>query len=114
MLISLIVFDQNYDLSILQKYHDYYTNYYSYLSNKRSPTIILFGKIFQALRSYQRPCVYLFLKKLLKNWVKIEKIGYFQKLLYIALQKFQALHKEGPDPSFIFFRLYDYSQPFVY
>ena len=28
---------------------------YSYLSNKRSPTIILFGKIFQALRSYQRP-----------------------------------------------------------
>ena len=27
-------------------------DFYSYLSNKRSPTIILFGKIFQALRSY--------------------------------------------------------------
>ena len=29
-----------------------YSFKYSYLSNKRSPTIIHFGKIFQALRSY--------------------------------------------------------------
>ena len=39
------------------------------LSNKRSPTIIIIGKIFQALRSYLRPFVYLFLKKI------IEKLG---------------------------------------
>ena len=58
---------------------------YSYLSIKRSPTIILFGKIFQALHIYQRPYVYLFLKKIMENWAKIEKSGYFQKLLYLAL-----------------------------
>ena len=42
---------------------------YSYLSNKRRPTIILFGKIFQALRSYQRPFGYLFVEKI------FEKLG---------------------------------------
>ena len=54
---------------------------YSYLSNKRSPTIILFWKknpcptqLFKTLRFY-------FWKKTLKNWVKIEKSGYFQNLL---------------------------------
>ena len=64
---------------------------YSYISDKRSPTIILLGKIFQALRSYWRPYVYLFLKKIIKKLGENRKIGYFQKLLYIALQKFQAL-----------------------
>ena len=29
----------------------------------------------------------------MKNRVKSEKIGFFQKLLYIALQKFQAIHQ---------------------
>ena len=50
---------------------------YSYLSNKRSPTIILFGKIIQALRGYKRPLVYLFLKKI------IEKLGENRKKVAI-------------------------------
>ena len=64
---------------------------YSYVSNKRRATFILFEEIFQALRSYSRPYVYLFLKKTLKIWVKIEKSGYFQQFLCLILQKFQAL-----------------------
>ena len=39
------------------------------------------------------PSFIYFSKKSLKNWVKIEKNGYFQKLLFIALQKFQALRQ---------------------
>ena len=52
-------------------------NIYSYVSNKRRATFILFEEIFQVLRSYSRPYVYLFLKKSLKIWVKIEKSGFF-------------------------------------
>ena len=37
------------------------------------------------------PSLIYFWKKSWKNWVKIEKNGYFQKLLHIALQKFPAL-----------------------
>ena len=59
------------------------------------PTLI--SQINVALRlfflgGYSRP--YAVIKKplgLFKNWVKIEKSGYFQKLLYIALHKCQAL-----------------------
>ena len=40
---------------------------YSHLSNKRRATFILFEEIFQALRSYSRPYVYLFLKKIIEN-----------------------------------------------
>ena len=40
---------------------------YSYLSNKRRATFILLEEIFQALRSYSRPYVYLFLKKIIEN-----------------------------------------------
>ena len=60
---------------------------YFYLSYKRSPspTIILFGKIFQALVIKDPSFIYFFFKSL-KNWVNIEK-----KFLYVALQKFQAL-----------------------
>ena len=47
---------------------------YSYLSNKRSPTIILFGKMFQALRSYKDPTFIFFLKKV------IEKMAIFKNL----------------------------------
>ena len=65
---------------------------YSSLSNKRSPTIFLYEKNIpgptQLLKTLR---LFIFEKKSLKNWVKIEKRGYFQKLLYIALQKFQAL-----------------------
>ena len=86
---------------------------YSYLSNKHSHTIILFGKIFRALRSYQRPYVYSFLKKLGKK----KKKGYFQKFLYIAFQKFQAL-RQFQTPRLlgldIFPRPYGYLQPYVY
>ena len=76
---------------------------YSYLSNKRSPTIdnnrhrfytaLIFGRPgTQGYHSVKRITIYVarFWKKSLKNWVKIKKRGYFQKLLYIALQKFQA------------------------
>ena len=93
------------------------TRLYFYLSNKRIPTIIIFGKIFQALSSYQRPSFIYFWKKSLKNWVKIKKDGYFQKLLYIALQKFQAL-RYFQTPCLlgfdIFSRPYVYLQPYVY
>ena len=65
---------------------------YSYLSNKRSPTIILSGKNIpgptQLLKTLRLP---IFEKNHWKNWVKIEISCFFQKLLYIALQKFQAL-----------------------
>ena len=40
---------------------------YSYVSNKRRATFILFEEIFQALRCYSRPYVYLFLKKIIEN-----------------------------------------------
>ena len=40
---------------------------YSYVSNKRRATFILFEEIFQALRSYFGPYVYLFLKKIIEN-----------------------------------------------
>ena len=65
---------------------------YSYVSNKRRrSTFILFEEIFQALLSYSRPYVYLFLKKSLKIWVKIEKSGYFQQFLCLIFKKIQAL-----------------------
>ena len=40
---------------------------YSYISNKRRATFILFEEIFQALRNYSRPYVYLFLKTIIEN-----------------------------------------------
>ena len=49
----------------------------SYLSDKRSPTIILFGKIFQALRNYY------FLKKI------IEKLGENKKKVVIIKNLFK-------------------------
>ena len=58
---------------------------YSYVSNKRRATFILFEEIFQALRSYSRPYDYFFWKKSLKIWVKIEKSGYFQQFLCLIL-----------------------------
>ena len=46
---------------------------YSYVSNKRRATFILFEEIFQARRSYSRPYVYLFLKKIIENLGKNRK-----------------------------------------
>ena len=64
---------------------------YSYVSNKRRAMFILFEEIFQALRSYSRPYVYLFFKKIMEILGENKKSGYFQKLFCIASQKFQAL-----------------------
>ena len=92
---------------------------YSYLSNKRSLTIIFLGKIFQALRSYQRPFVYLFLKKIIeklgenrKNWLFSKASLYsFTKIPGPLSSRPLVYHLLGFD---IFSRPYGYFQPYVY
>ena len=75
----------NYETKVLRKD-------FKYLSNKRSPATILLGKYSRPYAVIKDPTFTYFWKKSWKNWVKIEKSGYFQKLLYsIALQKLQAL-----------------------
>ena len=91
---------------------------YSYVSNKRRATFILFEEIFQALRSYSRPYVYLFLKKIIENFGENRK-----KWLFSAISLFNLTKIPGPplvpDPTFIrflyfFHRPYVYLQPYVY
>ena len=85
---------------------------YFYLCNKRIPTIIFFWEnISGPTQLLKTLCLYIFWQKTIKNWVKIEKSGYFQKLLYIALQKFQDLRFLGLH---IFSRPYGYLQPYDY
>ena len=64
-----------YSLIAVKKVFMVQTCLYSYVSNKRRATFILFEEIFQALRTYSRPYVYLFFKKIIENLVKIEKSG---------------------------------------
>ena len=75
---------------------------YSYLSNKRRATFILFEEIFQALRSYSRPYVYFFLKKIIENLGENRK-----KWLSSAISLFNLIKIPGPplvpDPTFIRF-----------
>ena len=75
---------------------------YSYVSNKRRATFILFEKIFQALRSYSRPYVYLFLKKIIENLGENRK-----KWLFSAISLFNLTKIPGPplvpDPTIIRF-----------
>ena len=46
--------------------------------------------------------------------MKIEKSGFFQKLLYVALQKFQALRKFQTPRLSGFDIIFVYLQPYVY
>ena len=78
---------------------------YSYLFNKRSPIFILFGKIFQALGSYYRPFVYIFLK------IIIEKLGENRKKWLFSKASLHSVIKIpgpplDPDSSFIRFRYF--------
>ena len=73
---------------------------YSYLSNKRSSTIILFWKIFKALRSNERPFVY----KIIEKW------GENKKRLFSKPSLYSVTKIPGPwlvpDPSFFRFRYF--------
>ena len=75
---------------------------YSYISNKRRATFIPFEEIFQALRCYSRPYVYLFLKKIIENLAENRK-----KWLFSAISLFNLTKIPGPtlvpDPTFIRF-----------
>ena len=75
---------------------------YSYISNKRRATFILFEEMFQALRSYSRFYVYFFLKKIIENLVENRK-----KWLFSAISLFSLIEIPGPplvpDPTFIRF-----------
>ena len=71
---------------------------YSYVSNKRRATFILFEEIFQALCSYSRPYVYLFLKRI------IEKLGENRKKWLFSTTSFYSVTTIPgpplvPDPS---------------
>ena len=88
-----------------------------YLSNKRSPTIIILGKIVPALRSYQRLLVYLFLKKIIENLGENRKMWLFSAISLFDLTKIPG-PPLVPDPTIIrfcyFSRPYVYLQPYVY
>ena len=73
--------------------------HYSYISNKRRATVLLFEKIFQALRSYS---VYLFFEKIIENWGENRKKWLFSAISFFNLTKIPG-PTLVPDPTFIRF-----------
>ena len=84
--------------------------WHTHIFYKCSSTIILFGKIFQALTSYQRPFFFIFNKN---HWKmgKNRKNRLFSKASLNSEQKFHALRLLHLDT---FSKSYGYLQRFIY
>ena len=75
---------------------------FSYISNNRRATFILFEEIFQALRTYSRPYIYLFFKKIIENLGENRKKWLFSAISLLNLTKIPG-PPLVPDPTFIRF-----------